>query len=178
MAITFLEILDTSVKIGLGALLTGVVTYISAQANHKREVSKEWRKKKRESLETIAQQTEEFSHTVLKYWALITEWGNHQNKGQEMPEDRLAKLRMINDELFHAYKNLSVVEARLLLLGSIDAQKICREYGELITRFTKTAWIGGPPLTKETSEKWRMEILGCRERFFRCLSSHYVGSDD
>ena len=128
-------------------------------------------------MELIADQTEGFSHTALKYWALITEWGAYENKGEVMPEERVKRLMEVRDELFHAYKNLTVVEARLHLLGAVESQRLCREYGELVTRFTKTAWLGGTPLTEKAGQQWRADILGCRERFFQSLSKMYVGED-
>lgn len=50
MAITYMEILDTAVKIGLGALISGVTTWKITQLQHKNDDEKQRRTRKLESL--------------------------------------------------------------------------------------------------------------------------------
>lgn len=69
-----LSIVDTAVKIGLGALISGVATYWVTKLNHENDIAKTKIKRQRELLEDIAGQTEEFSNAVLKYWVGRPRW--------------------------------------------------------------------------------------------------------
>ncbi|HEY6095700.1 MAG TPA: hypothetical protein VIU93_12185 [Gallionellaceae bacterium] len=48
--VTELEIIDTAVKVGLGAAISGVTTYLVTMRIHKHEVRKDLRKEKTELL--------------------------------------------------------------------------------------------------------------------------------
>lgn len=170
---TLIDILDSSVKIGLGAAITAIATYINSSASHARELSKEASQAKRKSLEEIADLTEDFTKAVLGYWAMITEWSNKERKGENLLPERQIKLDSAISELWPAYQSLTVAEARLLLLGEDSAQKSCRDYGELMTQFRQKAWPGGRPLENEQLQEWRLKLLTARTSFYKILSSRY-----
>ncbi|MFW1433713.1 hypothetical protein ACEV94_22605 [Vibrio parahaemolyticus] len=65
MAISYLEIIDTAVKIGLGALISGVTTWKVTKLQHKNDNEKLRRTHKLESLESVAEQVEIFSHDAM-----------------------------------------------------------------------------------------------------------------
>lgn len=171
---TYLDVLDTAVKIGLGAVIATAGALVSAKISHGREVAKEWRTRKCRVLEDVAELTENFSNAVLRYWALISELGALRAKDKSMAPERVAKLQTAQEDVWSAWKDISVSEARLLLLGLEEAQKLCREYGELVTRFMKIAWPEGPSLSREESLRWRSELLSARASFYKALSAAYV----
>jgi hypothetical protein len=174
---TYLDVLDTAVKIGLGALIATVGALVSAKISHGRELAKEWRNRKCRVLEDVAELTENFSNAILRYWALISELGSLRAKDKPMAPERVEKLQTAQEDVWRAWKDISISEARLLLLGLEDAQKLCREYGELVTRFMKVAWPEGPSLTRDESLRWRAELLAARASFYKMLSAAYVANE-
>ena len=174
MPASVLDIFDTAVKIGLGAAITAIATHLHTRWSAKQESATERSRKRAETLEQIGEQVEEFTHVALSYWALISEWGAFQSSDDDMPEEHVSRLRDTREELTRAYKHLTVAESRLLLLGETAAQRLLREYGELITRFTRRNFIGGKPLVREHSLKWRAEILEARKQLFEELSRLYA----
>jgi hypothetical protein len=56
---TFLEILDSAVKIGLGALISGIATYFVSKKNQEHELRKATRDDRRELIRTAARLLEE-----------------------------------------------------------------------------------------------------------------------
>ena len=64
---TLLEILDTAIKIGLGALITGIITYFNQKANLKAQQNKENKEFNRNLLTKISSDIEEINHLILKF---------------------------------------------------------------------------------------------------------------
>ena len=69
MSIIWIEIVDTSIKIGLGALLSGVSAYLINKQNHRKTLEKEYVLKHRNILENITQDIENITHVLLRYWS-------------------------------------------------------------------------------------------------------------
>ena len=68
---TLLEILDTAIKIGLGALITGIITYFNQKVNLKAQQNKENKEFNRNLLTKISSDIEEINHLILKIWAIF-----------------------------------------------------------------------------------------------------------
>lgn len=68
---TLLEILDTSIKIGLGALITGFIAYFNQKANISASAAKENLLYHRNLLTDISKDVEEINHLILRIWAIF-----------------------------------------------------------------------------------------------------------
>ncbi|WP_122613614.1 hypothetical protein [Pseudomonas viridiflava] len=170
---TGLEVLDSAVKIGLGALIAGLSTFFIGSRQHVRELEKERIKREFEVLKQTAEQIELFTHVALKYWALIVEWGRFRRTDRPVPESRANALEACISELFSSFKEMSNAEAKLLLLGYKSAQVKSRIYGELVTSFRREVNRDSSPLTEDQAQAWRTRLLGAREELFDELSSCY-----
>lgn len=171
--VTALEIIDSAVKIGLGALIASVSAYYLAMSQHSRELQKEKIRREFDLLKQISEQVEQFTHTALKYWALIGEWARSERIGATLPEARTSLLLSVTDELFASFKEMTYAEATLSLLGYKKAQALARAYGEIVRDFRSTANRLVGPLTEEQSQEWRGRILHARENLFDELGVCY-----
>ncbi|HGS4606460.1 TPA: hypothetical protein ACMDPE_003511 [Vibrio cholerae] len=176
MAITYLEILDTTVKIGLGALISGVTTWKITQLQHRNDDEKQRRTRKMESLESVAEQVEVFSHDALVYWARIVDFTRRKNSGSKLGDEFLKELSEARANLYRSYKNLNSAESKLLLLGLSESQRSLRAFGEAVSSFYAEVYIGdhGKPL--EEVKLWREDILENRRIFFEDLNLAYEKS--
>ena len=105
--VTSLEVIDSAVKIGLGALITGIGSYFVARLN----LEKDRAAKRREVLEDVAGQVEELFQlfiTSMQYYGDQVSDAEHEEKFDK------------------AKKDLPSVEAKLLLLGEKRALKSFR----------------------------------------------------
>ena len=68
---TGLEILDTAIKIGLGALITGVIAFFNQKTNINAAIAKDKLENNRKILTQISLDIEEINHLVLKIWAIF-----------------------------------------------------------------------------------------------------------
>lgn len=171
--ITQLEILDSAVKIGLGALIAAGSTYLLAKQSHSRELEKDHIRRKRELLESVAEQVESFTHLALRYWALSGDWMRCKRDERAISEDRLKELDRTRMALFDSFKEVTNGEAKLLLLGLKEAQLSLRAYGDTVTELRKALSINNTITSEESLQNWRSRILETRETFFQDLSRAY-----
>lgn len=173
MAVEFLGILDTAVKIGLGALISGVATYRVSKLNHDNDLLKSKLVRERQLLEEIAGQVEEFSNAVLKYWAYMIEHVRYVTNKTKAPEDLESRIENAAKEIFDAFSKLSSAEGKLILLRAEDSQQLLREYGEFVKCFRRSAWPGNKLLKESDLDDYRNEILAKRKDLYKSLRDAY-----
>jgi hypothetical protein len=169
-----LDILDTAVKIGLGAGITGVSAFALASKQHRSDIEKERLRRRQELMESVAQDVAAFTHITLKYWARMVSWTALRDAGEDPPQDRGAELRSLQDELFNAFEGMTASEGKLLLLGETNAQELLRAYGELVGRFRAYASPENALVERRQLDDARREILDARNGFFAALSQAYT----
>lgn len=156
---TYLEVIDTAVKVGLGALISGGSAYWMAKSKTRDDYRRERLNRHHGLLEKSAEQLESFSHVVLRYWALIIEWVRYKDKNIAMPPERVEELDKTKVELFSAFSDLTSAESKLLLLGHAEAQKLLRNFGDLAKHIRRNAWEGNNSLTEAQMEEYRTQLL-------------------
>jgi hypothetical protein len=171
--VTSIEIVDTAIKIGLGALISGFGAYLVAKLNHNKDAEKARIQRRRELLEAVAEQVELFTQAYLKHWAFITNWLTFEPLGKPITEESEKDFRSIGEELNNSFKDLISAESKLLLLGETKCQRLLREYGESAKVYRDTALVDRRTLTKEFLKEYRKEFLDKRETFFSELSNVY-----
>ena len=170
---TYLEVIDTAVKVGLGALISGVSTYWMAKSKNRDDLTRERLFRHQGLLEKSAEQIENFSHVSMRYLALIVEWVRNRDQKLDLAPHRNEELTKTKAELFDAFSDLTSAESKLLLLGHGDAQKLLRDYGDLARRMRRHAYDGNKSITEAQMEDYRSQLLEAREKLFNELSRIY-----
>lgn len=176
MATTTIEVIDTAVKIGLGSIITLLGTLVVTKLNHSHESARERSKRHYDALEDIASNIEEVTHVSLRYWALIIEWVRNKNQGMGLTEKRKEELEKTKLDLFDQFKNLTIAESKLLLLGLQEPSTLIREYGEFLTEMRRQYYDGKKSITEDDMISIRKELLSKRQTLFNSLSSSYNGN--
>lgn len=174
MSTELLSIIDTAVKIGLGALISGIATYWVTKLNHENDIAKTKLKRQRELIEEIAAQTEEFSSATLKYWAYLVEHVRYAERDKQPPEHLPTRIKSAEIELFDKFSQLASAEGKLILLGSNNAQELLRDYGEYIKEFRRIAWHGNTSLKEADLEAFRSKILIKRKALYEEIRAAYA----
>ena len=169
-----LSIVDTAVKIGLGALISGVATYWVTKLNHENDIAKTKLKRQRELIEEIAGQTEEFSSATLKYWAYMVEHVRYAERDKPAPDHLPTRIKSAETELFDKFSQLASAEGKLILLGSTKAQELLRDYGEYIKEFRRVAWHGNTSLKEADLDTFRSNILIKRKKLYEEIRAAYA----
>lgn len=168
---TWLEIVDSAVKIGLGALIAGASAWVLARGQYSHDLRKSKVSREFELLKDIAEKVERFTHSALKYWAISADW--HRARRINSDTHKSENLLSTQKELFSRFNELTSAEAFLLLLGQKAAQAQLRAYGEHVMVYRRSVSRSSAPLTDEEIEDYRTYILKARESFFERLSDMY-----
>ena len=169
--ITPIDVVDSAVKIGLGAIISGLATYWLAKTSHDKTMEKERAQRSRDLLEAAAQQVATMDECALRYWQSLMNWIELTQPGAPLPEGaELARLR--GDGISEGSRDFTSVEAKLLLLGENKCHELFREYAHSVTVYSLSA-IVSRTLTREELRDSRDQIRNKREKFFAELSNVY-----
>lgn len=171
--ISSLDILDTAVKIGIGALISGLSTYFVTRLQQKGELEKERRSRQAELLQGIAEQVEIINHIYLKYWSFTTDAIKNKRLKKPINKDKQQERENVKSELFHAFKELTNAEAKLMLMGESKASHLMRDYGENVASFRKVVNTDNEEISEEEIQQWKDKIFELRKQFFDELSRIY-----
>ncbi|HKR02323.1 MAG TPA: hypothetical protein VJT09_16725 [Pyrinomonadaceae bacterium] len=167
-----IDVLDTAVKIGLGALISGLAAYWVAKLNHDKTAEKERAQRRRDMLETIAEQVGTFNQVALKHWAFVFNWLKFTPPTEQMTDEVRIELTKLRSELIDSFKELINAEVKLLLIGEVKCQKLLREYGGHATIYRDEVVIKRN-VTVQLLNKYKEDLDTKREAFFTELSNVY-----
>jgi len=137
MPITWAEVADDAVKIGLGGLITGVFGYLALRSNRHQEERKERQSRIREEfriIETHLLQTRNALQSQLN--ALESYLGN---KKLGAPSENLNKLEVKLRESItvpqYVLYDTTLIDTKLLLMGYEDLSAHCRDFHDALIEF-------------------------------------------
>lgn len=168
---TWIEIVDSAVKIGLGALIASASALLLARSQYSHDLRKSKVSREFDLLKDIAEKVERFTHSALKYWAISADW--HRARRVDPDAKKSENLLSAQNELFGKFNELTSAEALLLLLGHKIAQQQLRAYGDHVMAYRRSVSRSATPLSDEQIEDYRMYILNARESFFDRLNDIY-----
>jgi hypothetical protein len=168
-----LDIVDTAVKIGLGALISSITTYWVTKLNLKKTADKEKAEKHRQMIEEVAENIERLFALLFSFRAGIHDWVSARNKGVELPKERYESILSTQRSIPSAYKEITSSEAKLLLINAKAAQLLVRKFGHDISDCRKHVFIGNKELKLEEVEAFRDTLLKNREDIFLELSKAF-----
>lgn len=162
--------MDTAVKIGFGALISGSATYFVTKLNHDNAIEKDRSEKRREMIEDVAENLERLFALLFRFRAGVHDWVNARDKGKQLTDERYKQTLSEQAEIPRAYKEITNSEAKLLLIGAKHAQKLMREFGREVSEQRKLVFLGNKELTIDQVENFRSVLLEHREKIFDELS--------
>ena len=164
---TLLEILGTSIKIALGALITGVMAYFNQKANISASMIKDNLQFNRNLLTSISADIEEINHLILKMWSIF------EFEAKKTPVDQtkiLERLDPLRKSLFNDFRLLSKNEGLLLLHGYTEQQEKLRFYGELLGKFNSYTLFKSDSVDIQKTSEYRIKILAARKELYQSLN--------
>ena len=170
---TWIEVIDSAIKIGLGALIAGTSALLLSHSQHRRDLGRARVDREFQILKDVAEQTERFTQATLRYWSLASDYHRLRRQDQSLSAKKQADLAESKDTLFNLFHELTSSEAKLLLLGKRDAQSALRTYGDMVGAFRRDAMRESELMTDAVIDTWRTNILKTRERLLHELHASY-----
>lgn len=170
---TMIEVLDTAIKIGLGALIAALASIISIKLSHKNEIDKLNYIRRQELLESIARNIELFSNSFRKF----SNKARHivdKNPGQEgITDTDFNKLSDISSDVLSQTDNVGSAQSLLLLLGEPDTEKLLVDYLGTTESFMKLFNSQSNVPNKANVVRQHNIIVGEKEKLFLALNEAY-----
>ena len=168
---TWIEVVDSAVKIGLGALIAGVIAFLLSSTQHRNELKKSKVEREFEMLKAVAEKVENFNSITLNYWAFATDWRRRLVLDSSLPKSN--GLLDAQNKLFDSFSDLTKAESLLLLFGYSSAQIKLREYGETVISFKKRVECVDIPFDPNDTTNYRKSMIDKRSELFILLNDIY-----
>ena len=162
---------DSAVKIGLGALIAGVIAFLLSSTQHRNELKKAKIEREFEMLKEVAEKVENFNSITLNYWAFATDWRRRLVLDSSLPKSN--GLLDAQNKLFDSFSELTKAESLLLLFGYSNAQIKLREYGETVISFKKRVECVHIPFDPNDTTNYRKSMIDKRSELFILLNDIY-----
>ena len=167
------ELLDTAVKIGMGATISAIASISLSRLHFKQKQSDLRQDRHRSLLEDVAKHAEEVNHVYLKYWEMMIEYIHALQAGFDWPQNRRNELFLIIDELIIVFNELTIAESKLLLLGEKNVYRNLRKYRHKVVQFRRHFSLDKKQLSESEAQEMKKEISEAREQFYEVLSKSY-----
>lgn len=125
---TWIEVADSAVKIGLGALVGGGFALWQGRRTRLEERRKADLALKRDHLQSATDVIDKFSLALSDYWATVTNILHIIRSGSTVDPQDLQRFTTCDSALYAAFNDLHLAESRLLLLGLGGLQESLRQY--------------------------------------------------
>lgn len=167
---TWIEVADSAIKIGLGALIAGFITFLLSSIQHKNELAKAKVAREFEMLKEVAENIETFNRIALRYWAYVTHW-----RLKALPEGGLKSDNLINsqNDLFNSFSDLTKAESLLLLFGYKEASIAARNFGETVIAFKRHVEDLNTLFSDDNAAHHRQAMITDRSHLFDLLNEIY-----
>lgn len=172
---TKLEVFDTAVKIGLGAALTGIFSFLLARRDHSHELDKEVMRRRQDLLERISSDFEAFHQVVIE---IYTAHATHRNSLEALKIE--PGKGPVNDKLHEAISRLTpalkhchTLEGQLMLLGMSEAASRLMSYRLAVTDLQSLPGLFGSGPSAEEFKKMTNACAVLRNEFYAILQKFY-----
>lgn len=173
----WVEVADTAVKIGLGALVAGAFGYFTARLGHESERRARYSQRRRDHLEGILKLLTEvenkYTHQKwrLESYRFYEERGDHDKAKEEQHQ-----FEEIDKQLYLALDRFGQSSSVLLLLGEAGTDKLLWEYRDAVNEWTTWSVLDPSVFPDDHKERLITNVNTAREKLFASLAQSYKES--
>jgi hypothetical protein len=161
-----LDIVDTVVKIGLGAIISGVATYSVTRLNHKEEKNKEIIKTKREILEQSVDNIDKYFSLYSEYISQIDGMIRDGLTPGVITDDIRVKYYLEIDGKFTASRHdRDIAISRARMIGEQEIVSALKGISNIETRFRQYVIFDKKIPDKETLNNFRFELKEIKKKY-------------
>ena len=129
--LTPIDVIDSAVKIGLGALISGIVTYQLAKASYQKERAQA----KKSMIESVARQVARFDQQAARYWQVVINWLDATPVNEDMSADKQTEIKTLEDQVSDGFAELRDAGMMLRLHREPKSQELLTEYANSVKTY-------------------------------------------
>ncbi|AWY00427.1 hypothetical protein A8139_10765 [Marinomonas primoryensis] len=171
-----IDVIDTAVKIGLGALISRVTTYFVANKNHFNDKAKVLIKKKVSILEYSTENIEPYFHALNRYLSRIDgvlRAGKVQG-GSAIDKALLINIKKVDGDLLEARKERSIAVSRLKLIGANDVTKHLSVINLIVNELRSLAIFEKTLPNNEQLKDFKDRFENEKNKFYKSLECEFL----
>lgn len=176
MLMTWPEVADSAVKIGLGALVGGGFSLALARLTQRHEFRKLALERRWTLLQQVQLEVTDFSVAISAFWASTRNAAYRRDASQPLSAVEQRELKELENKAFAAFGALATPRSKLLLLGEKDADAALGKYRESCDAFFRVAELSNPKSTQEQLDALRADMLDKRTAAYDAISTAYLSS--
>ncbi len=172
---TLIEVLDTAVKIGLGAAISGIAAYLLARDSHTRDLEKVKYIRRQEALEMMADNAEKhFSAWRDLASSLGGMYGGSNPPDPEFSEAQWRRIIEQDRAFISTHASFGHMLSRIGLLGLSDVIKPVNAYIALMREFRDPMMLSRTTPPREEFERVRAGVKKALEDFYSAMGDAYA----
>lgn len=176
MPLEFIDIVDTAVKVGLGAAISGIATYSITHLNHTADNAKELSKRRIEFITFSIEKLEIYFEAFNRCYARLDGILKHGTPPGEFPKALYGGYVELDKQLLEARKTRAIALSRLRLIGEIEATKQVGRIGIFESKFREKTIFNEQLLTSQELKAFGKEIREIRDSLYELLASAFENS--
>lgn len=173
---TWVDVADSAVKIGLGALIGGTFGVWVAWLNNSIQAKKALNERRRQIIELAIESVDSACNAASLYWSNLGNGVYKRDKGEKLTDTDKAQLDSLQSKFFESFTVLNSSGAKLLLLDERDAETQLQELRAALDAFFKIANVDNKKCTSDTLASHKDAISSKRRIFYSTLSKAYARS--
>lgn len=155
MAAEYIDVIDTAVKIGLGALISGVTTYIITNRNYQHEHNKNRLKRKSDLLIVCAEHLDSYFHAQQDFLSVVDGLLRNGDKPGPLSTANYNYLFEVDEKSIAARVDEHKARSRLKLIGANYAVEQLEKIANLEMDYRHPIIFDHRLITAEETKKFR-----------------------
>ncbi|GAA0548645.1 hypothetical protein GCM10009098_15310 [Rheinheimera aquimaris] len=180
MATEWIYVVDTAVKIGLGALISGIAAYQVTRLKNQHESEKSKSTVIKDLILEAAKSADEYFDYTYRYFSKLDGIRISSEKFEFTDDDWKEAEKIINEidsELTVARTNYYNAQSKLELLGLSQQAELLSTYSSGAEKLRKFYFADGRSVpTKEFLGEWCKKYVPIKKEFRESLSESFLGS--
>ncbi|HHF2934760.1 hypothetical protein [Vibrio alginolyticus] len=165
------ELADTTIKIGLGAVISVCGAYKLSSLNHKRDIEKRMIEKKVDIIEEISECAEIYFYFCTSLYntvgGMLLDSGNF---GNELTESQKKVVTSKHESFNRALENRNKALSKIKILSIPDAEEALQEYNNALKDFRRIIVFDGQAPTQEFLTQVLENLTKHKNKFYKSLS--------
>ena len=179
MATEWIDIVDTTIKIGLGAIITALASFSTTKFQNSKAVEKESKQIKREMLLVAVEKSDEYIQFLSEYFSRLAGLVDSLPKANSEPDfwqEAEDWVKEIEEKVLNARENVYIAQSRLQLLGFTEVTTILYSIRQLevsIRQFYPNIKEQKKLPTSEFLDNWTNQFSNRKNAFQQQVSNEF-----
>jgi len=170
---TLLEILDTTVKIGLGALIGAGSAYAMARLGYRRDAEKVYIAAKRKHLDKVIELVNDIHKAYPPVRSAMELHFSRMTKGEPDTVQQKAEFETLREKLAEAFVKFTDAEGYILAMGATAVNDALTNYIDAIDAFHEQAKFDNPSFTLANVKEAQASMREARTSLLKAIAEDY-----